>query len=32
LEVNDKMIPPIGARGQAIKNIVITKEGLTIPR
>jgi transcriptional regulator with XRE-family HTH domain len=32
LEVNGKRISGLGRRGQAIKNILITKEGLTIKR
>jgi cytoskeletal protein RodZ len=32
LEVNGKLVSNLGRRGQVIKNIVITKEGLTIPR
>lgn len=32
LEVNGKVIPSLGKKGQAIKNILITKEGLTTPR
>jgi cytoskeletal protein RodZ len=31
VEVNGKMLPPLGRRGQVIKNIKITKEGLTVP-
>lgn len=32
LEVNGKFIPSLGRRGQSIKNILITKDGLSIPR
>ncbi len=32
LEVNGKLVSNLGRRGQVIKGIVITKEGLTIPR
>jgi cytoskeletal protein RodZ len=32
LEVNGKLVSNLGRRGQVIKNIVITREGLTIPR
>lgn len=32
LEINGKLIPSLGRRGQAIKNILITKEGLSIKR
>lgn len=32
VEVNGKLLPPLGRRGQVIKNIVITKEGLTVPQ
>ncbi len=32
LEVNGKRIPGLGRRGQALKNILITKEGLSIKR
>ncbi len=32
LEVNGKFIPSIGRRGQSIKNILITKDGLSTPR
>lgn len=32
LEVNGKRISALGRRGQALKNILITKEGLTIKR
>lgn len=32
LEVNGKLVSNLGRRGQVIKNIVINKEGLTIPR
>jgi len=32
LEVNGKRISGMGRRGQAIKNILITKEGLNIKR
>lgn len=32
LEVNGKRIPELGRRGQAVKNILITKEGLNIKR
>lgn len=32
LEVNGKRIPGLGRRGQAIKNILITKEGLSVKR
>jgi hypothetical protein len=32
LEVNGKLISNLGRRGQALKNILITKEGLAIKR
>ena len=32
LEVNGKFIPSLGRKGQALKNIVVTKEGLSIER
>jgi cytoskeletal protein RodZ len=32
LEVNDKWIQSLGRRGQAVKNILITKDGLTTSR
>lgn len=32
LEVNGKIIPPLGRNRQAIKNILINKEGLRVPR
>jgi transcriptional regulator with XRE-family HTH domain len=32
LEINGKIISSLGRKGQAIKNILITKEGLSIPR
>jgi len=32
LEINSKIIPSLGRRGQVIKNILITKEGLSIKR
>ncbi len=32
LEVNGKIIPSLGRRGQSIKNILITKDGLSTPR
>lgn len=32
LEVNGKFISSLGRRGQSIKNILITKDGLSIPR
>jgi cytoskeleton protein RodZ len=32
LELNGKIIPSLGRRGQALKNIVITKDGLRIDR
>ena len=32
LEVNGRRIPVVGRRGQAVKNILINKEGLSIPR
>jgi len=32
LEVNGKRIPGLGRRGQALKNILITKEGLSVKR
>jgi cytoskeletal protein RodZ len=32
LEINSKLIPSLGRRGQVIKNILITKEGLSIKR
>lgn len=31
-EVNGKLISNLGKRGQVLKNVLITKEGLTIPR
>jgi len=31
VEVNGKLFSPLGRRGQVIKNITITKEGLTVP-
>jgi len=27
LELNDRIIPPLGRKGQAVKNVVVTKEG-----
>ncbi|MCM8763327.1 MAG: DUF4115 domain-containing protein [Candidatus Omnitrophica bacterium] len=30
--INGNLIPPLGKRKQAIKNIIITKEGLSVPR
>lgn len=32
LEVNGKIIPSLGRRGQVLKNILVTKEGLYIPQ
>jgi cytoskeletal protein RodZ len=32
LEVNSKRLPPLGRRGQTLKNILITKDGLSVPR
>ncbi len=32
VEVNGKPLPTLGRRGQVIKNIVITKEGLQVPK
>ncbi len=32
LELNGKMLLPLGRRGQSLKNIVITKEGLKVER
>lgn len=32
LQVNERVIPPLGRRGQAVKNILINKEGLNILR
>lgn len=32
LEINGKLIPPMGRKGQMLKNILITKEGLSIKR
>lgn len=32
LEVNGKIIPALGRRGQVVKNILITKDGLTIAK
>lgn len=32
LEVNGKIIAPLGRRGQSLKNILITKEGLSVLR
>jgi hypothetical protein len=32
VEVNNRLINSLGRRGQAVKNIVITKDGLSIPR
>ena len=31
LQINEKIISNLGRKGKAVKNIVITKEGLTIP-
>jgi len=31
VEVNGRLLPPLGRRGQVIKNIAITKEGLRVP-
>jgi cytoskeletal protein RodZ len=31
VEVNGKLLPPLGRRGQVIKNIRVTKQGLTVP-
>jgi len=31
VEVNGKLLPPLGRRGQVIKNIIITKQGLVVP-
>ena len=30
LELNGKILPPIGRRGQLLKSVVITREGLTV--
>lgn len=32
VEVGGKLLPPLGRRGQVIKNITLTKEGLTVPQ
>jgi cytoskeleton protein RodZ len=32
VEVNGKLFSPLGRRGQVIKNIIITKEGLRVPK
>jgi len=32
VEVNNRLINSLGRRGQAVKNILITKDGLSIPR
>jgi len=32
LEINGRLIPSLGRRGQALKNILITKEGLSVGR
>jgi len=32
IEVNGKRMPPLGKRGQSLKNILITREGLSIKR
>ena len=32
VEVNGKLFSPLGRRGQVIKNIKITKEGLAVPK
>ncbi|MFH1578423.1 MAG: helix-turn-helix domain-containing protein [Candidatus Omnitrophota bacterium] len=31
VKVNDKLLPPFGRRGQVVKKIRITKQGLTVP-
>ena len=31
LEINGKIFSNLGRKGQTLKNIIITKEGLTIP-
>jgi cytoskeletal protein RodZ len=31
VEVNRKLLPSLGRRGQVIRNITVTKEGLTVP-
>jgi hypothetical protein len=30
LELNNKIIAPLGKRGQALKSVLITKDGLTV--
>lgn len=32
LQVNGQPIPPVGRKGQAVKNIILTRDGLSIPR
>ena len=32
LEVNGKLMPSLGRKGQVLKNIVITKDGLKVGR
>ena len=32
VEVNGESLPPLGRRRQVIKNIIITKQGLTVPK
>ena len=32
VEVNNKLLPALGRRGQVIKNILVTKEGLAVPK
>ncbi|MBU1871692.1 MAG: DUF4115 domain-containing protein, partial [Candidatus Omnitrophica bacterium] len=31
VEVSEKLLPPLGRRGQVIKNIKLTKDGLVVP-
>lgn len=31
VEVNGRLLPPLGRRGQAVRNVVVTKEGLVVP-
>jgi len=32
VEINGKLLPPLGRRGQVIRNISVTKQGLTVPK
>ncbi|MDD5730145.1 MAG: DUF4115 domain-containing protein [Candidatus Omnitrophica bacterium] len=32
LELNGKILPPLGKKGQAVKNILVTREGLKVER